>query len=252
MIFHVFYTEDLPEFVVKDHKACCQKIGIEVKYHSAKPNEDFNVIYKAHGELINNLLENASENEVVCMLDIDCLPYSFDDLKQCYSWAKNNVSFIGNAQNISHTRLKNRIFAAASMLMIHKKAWITLGKPDLFFSKDKSDDSLIDTAQQLSLSADEVGFPYRTLLPLGYDDRDRSWQLGTLCAYGRGTTYPGSWHFFRISDLKNGRSKIWDERVADILAQRQIMPLYQSLNNSFEREKPLLKKISYKLKKLFK
>lgn len=251
MLFNVFYTSDLPEFVLKDHKACCEKIGINVKYHQHEPNENFSIIYKAHGDLINKLLEDASDNDVVCMLDIDCLPYSLQDLKTAYNWAVINESFIGNAQNISHTVKRNRIFAAASMLMIHKKAWIKLGKPDLSYSMEGSDETLIDTAQNISLIADDLGFQYRTLLPIGYDDIDSSWQLGTICSYGRGTTYPGTWHFFRISDLKNHKPEIWERRVNEILHGNDISPIYSSLNNYFERFQPFKKRVFNRVKRSF-
>lgn len=243
MIFNVFYTSDLPKFVLQDHKACCEKIGISAKYHEHQPSNDFNLIYKAHGNLINQLLENATDNEIVCMLDIDCLPYSLYDLRTAYNWVSENESFIGNAQNISHTIRRNRIYAAASMLMIHKKAWLKLGKPDLSFSKIGNEDTLIDTAQNISLIADEVGYQYRTLLPIGHDDYRYSWQLGSICSYGRGTTYPGTWHFFRISDLKNDTPEIWKKRVNEILQEEKITPRYSSLNNYFERFQPFKKRI---------
>lgn len=252
MLFNVFYTSDLPEFVLKDHKACCEKIGISVRYHEHQPSNDFALIYKAHGNLINQLLENAKDTEIICMLDIDCLPHSLQDLKTAYNWARENESFIGNAQNIAHTIRRNRIFAAASMLMIHKKAWIKLGKPDLSYSMEGSDETLIDTAQNISLAADDAGYKYRVLLPLGHDDVTASWQLGPICSYGRGTTYPGTWHFFRISDLKNNKPETWKRRVDEILHGKEISPLFSSLNNYFERFQPFPKRIQNRIKKYIK
>jgi hypothetical protein len=137
------------------------------------------------------------------------------------------------------------------MLMIHKKAWIKLGKPDLSYSMEGSDETLIDTAQNISLIADDLGFQYRTLLPIGYDDIDSSWQLGTICSYGRGTTYPGTWHFFRISDLKNHKPEIWERRVNEILHGNDIAPIYSSLNNYFERFQPFKKRVFNRVKRSF-
>jgi hypothetical protein len=248
MEFNVFYTTNLPRFVLEDHKACCKKFGISVKYFPHESSGDISKIHKAHGVFINQLLEKASNSDVVCILDIDCLPHSLSDLTTAYNWVNENQSFIGNAQNISHTTKRNRIFAAASMLMIHKKAWLELGKPDLSFSKDEIEDTLVDTAQRISLVADELGFPYRVLLPLGYDDISSSWQLGPLCSYGKGTTYPGTWHFFRISDLKNNKPEIWERRVNEILHGKSIEPIYSSLNNYFERFQPFKKRLLNRVK----
>jgi hypothetical protein len=252
MIFNVFYTSDLPDFVLKDHKACCEKISISARYHEHQPSNDFALIYKAHGNLINQLLADAQDNDIVCMLDIDCLPYSLSDLKTAYNWVRENESFIGNAQNIAHTIRRNRIFAAASMLMIHKKAWIKLGKPDLSYSMGESDETLIDTAQNISLAADDAGYQYRVLLPLGHDDVTASWQLGPICSYGRGTTYPGTWHFFRISDLKVSKPEIWERRVHEILHGKSIEPIYSSLNNYFERFQPFKKRLFNRVKRALK
>lgn len=251
MKFHTFYTDNLPNFVIEDHQRCAQKIGIEVIYHKHKITNDSEDIFKAHGDFLSNLLESSLDDDVTCFLDIDCLPYSLDDLTKAYSWAKNNKSFIGNAQNISHTHRRNRIYAAASMLMIHKKSWVNLGKPSLSYSKTDSEESLIDTAQALSLSADEIGFEYRVLLPIGYDDNKKSYQLGPFCSYGGGTTYPGSWHFFRISELKKSKPTIWEDRVNQILSEQEIVPKYQSTTNSFERARPLKKLLSKRIKKFF-
>lgn len=243
MIFNTFYTTDLPEFVISDHKACCQKLGIQVVYHPHDPKDDFDAIYKAHGEMINKLLRDAKNNETVCFLDIDCLPYSLIDLKAAYEWASINKSFIGNAQNISHNRMKNRPYAAASMIMIHKKAWLDLGKPNMSFYKFGEDQVLIDTCQQLSINADDLGFSYRLLLPIGYDDPQRAWQLGPWCAYGGGTAYPGNWHYFRISDLKNYKPQIWKERVQLILEGKELIPKFNSLTSKFEKYKPWYKRL---------
>ncbi len=252
MKFHTFYTDNLPNFVIEDHQLCARKIGIEVIYHKHKITDESEDIFKLHGDFLNNLLEVASENEVVCFLDIDCLPYSLEDLENAFNWASQNKSFIGNAQNISHTHRRNRIYAAASMLMIHKKSWVTLGKPSLSYSKAGSEESLIDTAQALSLAADEVGFEYRALLPIGYDDEKKSYQLGPFCSYGGGTTYLGSWHFFRISELKQSKPAIWESRVSQILSGQEIIPNYQSITNSFERVRPLKKLFTKRIKNLFK
>ncbi len=99
------------------------------------------------------------------MLDIDCLTYSLSDLKIAYNWVDENESLIGNDQNISHIISKNRIFAAASLLMLHKKSWIKLVKPDLPYSMNGSDEILIDATQNISLAADDVGYQYRVYCP---------------------------------------------------------------------------------------
>ena len=223
MKFHTFYTDDLPEQIVTDHRKCAEKFGIEVIYHSEK-YINYDSTYTSHGKYMTKVL-NESSDDVLCFLDIDSLIYDGDFLKNLYNWVNENKSFIGNAQNISHTVMRNRLYAAAPMLIIHKKSWDILGNPNLnWFIQDHIQ---IDTAQILSLRADEIGFPYRLLYPIGYDgDNHRS--LGTYGNYGTGTLYPGSYHYFRISDFKESIPDLWKTRVNNILNNQKIIPNYSS------------------------
>jgi len=223
--FHVFYTDNLPEQIRIDHQACCDKVGVEVRYHCFPTPEDFHAIYRMHGDFMNEMMEK-EKDEVVCFLDIDCLPHDFVLLDHFYKWAKNKKSFVGNAQ--SHFARGNHIYAAASFLMVSKVAWDELGKPDLAYFEDENT-KLIDTAQKLSLVADQANLRYRLLYPIGYDDRKQTWELGCYGYFGRGTLYPASWHYFRISDFKESIPVLWTTRVQDILNGDQIQPNYPSL-----------------------
>lgn len=165
------------------------------------------------------------KEEIACFLDIDSLIYDKNLLREIYEWVKENKSFIGNAQNISHTIMRNRLYAAAPMLIIHRNAWETLGSPDL--SWFMQDNIQVDTAQILSLRADEIGFPYRLLYPIGYDG-DNHRPLGTYGNYGTGTLYPVSWHYFRISDFKDEIPELWTQRVNNILNDQKIIPNHSS------------------------
>jgi hypothetical protein len=217
MKFHTLYTNNLPEQLIEDHKKVCNHIGIEVQYHS----EEFTTyekVYTAHGKFMTSVMEQ--EEEVVCFLDIDCLPHNKELLERAYNWAVENKSFVGNAQNISHTQMRNHIYAAASCLIVTKDAWNILGNPD--FSWFMQDGIQIDTAQLLSLRADQIGMPYQLMYPIGYDgDNHRS--LGAYGQYGTGTLYPATYHYFRISKFKNQIPDLWTTRVNNILENQKII-----------------------------
>jgi len=228
MKFHVFYTSEIPNQIVNDHRDCCNKIGIEAVYHQHNHKLHLNQRYSDHGEFITTMMANET-CDVVCFMDIDCLPHNIKQLELAYDWVTENKSFTGNAQNTSHTLLNNYIYAAASMLMIHKFAWETLGRPSLtcFIDNDKQ----IDTAELLTLRAIEAGFHYRLMYPIGYDLKrnGQAWKLSGYGDYCHGTLYPATWHYFKISDYLTEIPELWSERVGNILGDQNITPKYPSI-----------------------
>lgn len=224
MIFNVFYTENIPKQILEDHKKCCDKFGLEVVYHTYPEFTDYDEVYSAHGNFMTSILEE--EEEVACFLDIDCLPHNIDVLESAYKWARDNDSFVGNAQNISHTILKNYIYAAASCLFVSKKAWKTLGSPSL--SWFVQDGKQVDTAQILTLRADQIGMDYQLMYPIGWDEGE-GYKLGGYGKYGTGTLYPGTWHYFRISKFKDEIPELWSKTVNSIITNKDIIPNHRSV-----------------------
>lgn len=225
MRFHTFYTDNIPNSLVNQHFECCKLFEIEVIYHKVKYDSNFLNIYRQHGEVMNWLLETSTE-EVVCFLDLDCLPHNKKALKNAYKWVKENKSFCGNAQNVSHTEMRNHIYAAASNLMVHKEAWIKLQKPNMCCVFENGF-TRIDTAQLLTLRADQSGFLYQLFYPIGYDGPEE-YQLSGYGKYGRGTLYPGTYHFFALSECLNPIPNLWEERVNNILNNQKIISHHSS------------------------
>jgi hypothetical protein len=222
MKFHTFYTKNLPEQLISDHQKICDKLELEVQYHIEDAIDDYNTLYTAHGKFMTSMMQ---QEKVACFLDIDCIPHNKKLIETAYDWAVKNKSFVGNAQNISHTQMRNRLYAAASFLIVTQDAWNTLGNPDL--SWFVQDGIQIDTAQILSLRADEIGFSYQLMYPIGYDG-DNHRMLGSYGNYGTGTLYPATWHYFRISEFKHSLPDLWTKRINNVLNQQKIIPNHSS------------------------
>lgn len=222
MIFHTFYTDNLPKQLIIDHQKVCDKIGINVEYHIEQSIEDYNTLYTAHGNFMTSVMK---KEKVACFLDIDCLPHHKETIEKAYNWAVENKSFVGNAQNISHTQMRNELYAAASFLIITQDAWKTLGSPDLTWFMQNN--TQIDTAQILSLRANEIGMQYQLMYPIGYDGNNHR-PLGTYGMYGTGTLYPATYHYFRISEFKDKLPDLWTQRVDCILNNQKIISNYSS------------------------
>lgn len=222
MKFHTFYTKNLPEQLLLDHQKICDKLELKVQYHIENAIDDYNTLYTAHGKFMTSVMQ---QEQVACFLDIDCIPHNKKIIQNSYDWAIKNKSFVGNAQNISHTQMRNRLYAAASFLIVTQDAWNTLGRPDLsWFIQDGIQ---IDTAQILSLRADEIGMPYQLMYPIGYDG-DNHRMLGSYGNYGTGTLYPATWHYFRISEFRDNLPDLWSRRINNVFNQEQIIPNHLS------------------------
>ena len=237
MKFYSYYTENL-SFIYEDHKKCCDKFGLNVEYYKDKTYTDYDEVYSAHGNFMTSVMQN-SNDEVICFLDIDCLPHHKENIETAYNWTLENQSFVGNAQNISHTQIRNRLYAAASFLIITKSAWNALGSPNL--SHFNQNQIQVDTAQILTLRADEIGMPYQLMYPIGYDEDDYNYcfmnsskvvthkkSLGSYGNIGTGTLYPATYHYFRMSQLKDKIPELWTQRVNNILNSEKIIPKYSS------------------------
>jgi hypothetical protein len=222
MRFHTFYTNNLPEQLIEDHKKVCDHIGVEVVYCPHDYVDDYDTLYTAHGKFITSIVE---QEEVACFLDIDCLPHNKELLEKAYNWAVENKSFVGNAQNVSHTQLRNHVFASQSCLIVTKDAWNNLGNPD--FTWFMQDGVQIDTSQILTLRADQIGMQYQLMYPIGYDGPER-YNISGYGMYGTGTLYPATWHYFRISRFKDSLPDLWTTRVNNILEDKKIIPHYSS------------------------
>lgn len=225
MKFYSYYTDNIPRKLIEQHSKCSELLNIDVEYVEVKYKDTFLERYKSHGEIMNWLLTNSDE-EVICFLDLDCLPYDKSILEQVYECVKDNRSFCGNAQNVSHTEMRNHIYAAPSMLMVHKSAYEQLGNPNLSCVFENGF-TKIDTAQLLTLRADQIGFSYQMLYPIGYDGPE-NYKLSGYGMYGKGTLYPGTYHFFAISEFLNNIPDLWERRVNNILNKEQIIPNYSS------------------------
>lgn len=229
MKFHVFHTDNVPthewgEKIIGDQKKVADHLGIEIEYIIAPYTDYRNAAYD-HGRMMTEVISDSEG--VVCFLDLDCLPHDVETLKTIYDWVEENESFAGNAQNISHIpEVREKIYAAPSMLMVHRNAWLKLGSPDMAQVHRPQDDAVyIDTAQQLTLNAKEHGLQHATLMPLGCDYV--RWVTPIPgepdFALGGGTKYPGSWHYFQGS-INVMDYKLWDMRVNDILSDQPITP----------------------------
>jgi len=226
MKFYVFCTENVftepdRKVLVEDHKAVCEKLGVDVEYYT-KPFSTYDQAAYDHGAMITEIIDGTPG--VSCFMDLDCVPYDVELLRTAYTMTEEYKTFTGNAQNVSHTAMREYIYAAPSMLMVHRDAWLELGSPSMSCVREhvSPNGEYIDTAQQLSLNALEKNFKFNLLWPLGCDVP--KWQLNARYVYGQGTLYPGSYHNFQGATEIGQNLDFWKKRINNILNDEQIVP----------------------------
>jgi hypothetical protein len=147
-----------------------------------------------HGEWMDKVCKDEFEtgSEVVCFLEIDCVPTCETIMARAYRWTKDNRGILGIAQSANHLD-PCHIYAGPAFYMVHREAWQKVGKT---FSEQPE----CDVAQLFTKSAERLGVPVRAVYPTHYlypADEGR-WALGNYGYFGRGTHYSGGvFHMFQ-------------------------------------------------------
>lgn len=211
---NTFIASNCPEDIKEDHKNVCNFLGLDVLYHTVD-YDNFDETYKQHGEFIENILKNSS-NALEIFLDIDCIPYNLSSIKESIMWVYEKDTFCGNAQNVSHVS-DNTPYASPSFLVVSTSYYKNLNSPKL--TPIINGPIHIDTAQNLTIMADQLSHEYKLLYPLGSFHKE--WTLIPGHQYGIGTVYPGTYHHFKLV-RETHDIDLWKTTVKNILDGKEL------------------------------
>lgn len=174
---NTLYWPNTDASIVKAHTDVMRHLGLEVNY---------SIDQRDHGEWMDAVMQHI-EADIICFMDIDCVPTNRDVFDNAVEWVSKSKSFLGLAQASNHIKPGSHIFAAPAFLMVHKEAWAFLQKPTFRAVP------WADVAENFSLSAEMAGLRYRTLYPTHYYKRpeEERWYLHTYGEYGIGTHFEG-------------------------------------------------------------
>jgi len=185
MRFHTLAWPDVDTRMLNAHESVIRHFGLSVAYYR---------VHMPHGEWMDKVCKDEFETgaEVVCFLEIDCVPTCETIVARAYRWARENRGILGIAQSANHLDPRH-IYAGPAFYMVHREAWKKVGKT---FSEQPD----CDVAQVITKSAERLGVPVRCLYPTHYlypADEGR-WALGNYGYFGRGTHYSGGvFHMFQ-------------------------------------------------------
>jgi len=133
-----------------------------------------------------NVLFYEKQYDNVLILDVDCIPITFDALPYVFDKANNGV-LIGNAQRSHYIENNEHVFIGSSCICINKTVFEHLGKPSFVPTKRG------DIAEELVYIAQAKNMPVEFLIPHDYEASPygaAEWALtGNLNPYGIGTTF---------------------------------------------------------------
>ncbi len=161
-----------------------------------------------HGVWIESVLNLAADEDVIVIVDIDCVPLTVDSILKSVSSARQGNVY-GCAQSANHIDYRY-IYAAPMFLALSGKTWRSLGRPSM------QADSEFDVGGRLTHVALEHGVQVELVYPS--DVAVPKWRLGDRCVYGLFTVYEGMYlHLFesRNTELIDCFVDLVNELAAD-------------------------------------
>ena len=185
MRVHTLAWPDVDTRMVNAHESVVRHFGLTASYYR---------VHMPHGEWMDKVCKDEFETgaEVVCFLEIDCVPTCETIMARAYRWAKESRGVLGIAQSANHLDPRH-IYAGPAFYMVHREAWQKVGKT---FSEQPD----CDVAQLFTKSCEGLGVPVRCLYPTHYlyPAGEGRWALGNYGYFGRGTHYSGGvFHMFQ-------------------------------------------------------
>ena len=185
MRVHTLAWPDVDTRMVNAHESVVRHFGLTASYYR---------VHMPHGEWMDKVCKDEFETgaEVVCFLEIDCVPTCETIMARAYRWTKENRGILGIAQSANHLD-PHHIYAGPAFYMVHREAWQKVG---VTFSEQPD----CDVAQFFTKVAEGLDLPIRAIYPTHYlypADEGR-WALGNYGYFGRGTHYSGGvFHMFQ-------------------------------------------------------
>lgn len=161
-----------------------------------------------HGIWIESILSQMNDEDILVVVDIDCVPLNKEIIKKAIDIA-NSGGIFGCAQAANHLN-PDFIYAAPMFLAIKRKTWKDLGSPT-FQEKDK-----FDVGGYLSYIALGNNVPIHFIYPTA--SAIYKWKLANQGMFGIFTVYEESIiHLFesRITVLNNTLLKMKNSLIQD-------------------------------------
>ncbi|MEI7198918.1 hypothetical protein WCT67_01840 [Pectobacterium parvum] len=173
------YWNNVDIRLVDSQRKVFEKFGFHIEQH--------NIHDMDHGVWMTDILDNTPDNNVVIIVDIDCIPLNAKAVEKAITSAHSGHIY-GCAQSANHIDY-NYVYAAPMFLALTGKTWRKVGRPTLLANKE------FDVGGKLTLAAQNSGYTVDLVYPTDY--AVPKWLLGNSHVYGLFTIYENDYlHLF--------------------------------------------------------
>jgi hypothetical protein len=178
------YWSNVPQAVVSAQRRVFEYLGIELEQQRADG--------LPHGEWMDAVLNDAAEDDVVVMVDVDAFPLSRNAYDRSVAIAQAGSVF-GLAQSANHLPSRDQIYAGPMYLAVSKSTWTKVGRPSMRATH------LADAGQALTTAAQAHGHGVTLIMPTAC--MIPRWALADRGVFGIGTFY-GECEFFHLFESR--------------------------------------------------
>lgn len=136
-----------------------------------------------HGLWMNDQLRNLDDQDILVIVDIDCIPLNHDILKRAVAIAEEG-GILGCAQVANHLETKDFIYAAPCFLAIKGRTYRELDSPNMCPTNSYDAGGYLTFIAQKKKVPVHLVYPTSTAVP--------KWVLSNNCVYGLFTIYEDS------------------------------------------------------------
>ncbi|QDX99052.1 hypothetical protein EGD00_21395 [Pectobacterium carotovorum subsp. carotovorum] len=173
------YWNNVDIRLVDAQRKVFEKFGFHIEQH--------NIHDMDHGVWMTDILDNTPDNNVVIIVDIDCIPLNAKAIEKAITSAHSGHIY-GCAQSANHIDY-NYVYAAPMFLALTGRTWREVGRPTLLANKE------FDVGGKLTLAAQNSGYSVDLVYPTDY--AVPKWLLGNSHVYGLFTIYENDYlHLF--------------------------------------------------------
>ncbi|GKW17953.1 hypothetical protein PEC301937_39020 [Pectobacterium carotovorum subsp. carotovorum] len=173
------YWNNVDIRLVDAQRKVFEKFGFHIEQH--------NIHDMDHGVWMTDILDNTPDNNVVIIVDIDCIPLNAKAVEKAITSAHSGHIY-GCAQSANHIDY-NYVYAAPMFLALTGRTWREVGRPTLLANKE------FDVGGKLTLAAQNSGYSVDLVYPTDY--AVPKWLLGNSHVYGLFTIYENDYlHLF--------------------------------------------------------
>lgn len=172
-----FYTDNIDPKIPEMQKAVFNKFGLEINQIKLSGAD-----WKGHGGSIDDFINEVflhSEDNILVLWDIDCIPLNLDIVNEAISFADNGGIF-GIAQKASHIP-NSIIYSAPAFTAISRETYALIGQPKWACT------DISDCGGMITHFAREKGVEVRLLYPTSVIKP--LWSLDGYIMFGKGTTF---------------------------------------------------------------